>query len=187
VVLVGRLWAGCCWLAGCVSSEVTYTGNTKSPPKPTNCDITVFASTTPDRPWEDLATIEARCHAMTRGRRGGIDELKMQACKLGGDTIPAFKDGVSGEYSIVIATVARFKEGSEATEIAKSGGAPSPAPEATHPATPVDAPTATSCDPPCSPGFRCAAGQCLPLCNPACDPGEVRNKHRTCEPASAAK
>jgi hypothetical protein len=41
------------------------------------------------------------------------------------------------------------------------------------------------CAPICSPGFACESGQCIPQCNPACEPTEVCNRHRTCEPAAA--
>jgi len=39
---------------------------------------------------------------------------------------------------------------------------------------------ASSCEPPCSPGYSCQAGQCIPVCNPPCDPGETCNSKRVC-------
>ena len=141
----------------CVSSEVTYTGAAKYPAKPRGCAIEVFPSTTPAHEWEDLATVEARCHTGLQGRTACIDELKAQACGLGGDSVYALKDGVQGEYSIVIGTIARHKDGAAKSEIAKVG------------------------DTPCSPGYKCAEAQCIAVCNPACDEGMFCNKHRICQ------
>jgi hypothetical protein len=39
------------------------------------------------------------------------------------------------------------------------------------------------CTPLCSPGFACQGTVCVPQCNPACETGEVCNRHRSCEPA----
>ncbi|HEY6863507.1 MAG TPA: hypothetical protein VI319_06365, partial [Burkholderiales bacterium] len=44
---------------------------------------------------------------------------------------------------------------------------------------------ASSCDPPCSPGFACKAGACEPVCNPACEKGETCTRKRICEPTPA--
>src|SRR6185437_6817485 len=45
------------------------------------------------------------------------------------------------------------------------------------------APSRGACDPPCSPGYGCSAGECVPLCNPRCQDGEVCRQARTCGPA----
>jgi hypothetical protein len=37
-----------------------------------------------------------------------------------------------------------------------------------------------TCDPPCSPGFRCQRTVCTPLCNPSCGPGEECGSDRLC-------
>ncbi len=175
-------WAAAVALAsGCVGSEVTYTGLTKYPAKPEGCRIESFPSTTPNQEWEDLATVESRCH-FTFGRSACIEHLQKKACRLGGDFLYAFKDGKEGESNIVIATVARRVEGGSAKSVAKVGGTPPAAPAEAQRA-PSPAPPAADCDPPCSPGFKCAAGVCEPQCNPACEAGEVCSKRRVCEAA----
>jgi hypothetical protein len=172
-------------LSGCVTSEVTYLGSAKYPSKPEGCKMESFPSTTPDAAWDDLATVEARCHVQVSDRSACIEELQKQACRLGGDFIYAFKDGTRGANLVVIATVARRKEGAEAKEVAKTGEAPS-APAPLQAKEEVPAAPETSCDPPCSPGFKCSAGVCEPQCNPACEAGEVCSRRRVCEPAPAA-
>jgi hypothetical protein len=42
------------------------------------------------------------------------------------------------------------------------------------------------CDPPCSPGFACQAGACIPVCNPPCEANEFCTRKRTCEPVAPA-
>ncbi len=43
-----------------------------------------------------------------------------------------------------------------------------------------------TCDPPCSPGYRCERQVCLALCNPSCGPGSVCRQDRTCGPDPAS-
>ncbi len=166
----------------CVSSEVTLTG-TKHPSRVAGCEIKVFPSTTPDYKWEDIATVKARCHNVV-GRTGCIDELKKRACDLGGDTLYGLKDGEDQNSAVVIGTVALRGAGSPSTpnarEVAKTGGDP-PKPSS-EPAAAAAA-TSGSCDPPCSPGYRCTDGQCLAVCNPPCGGGMVCNQQRICEAA----
>jgi hypothetical protein len=164
----------------CVGSEVTYIG-AKYPAKPEGCDVKIFPSTTPDYKWADIATVESHCH-FTQGRTACIDELKKSVCKAGGDTLYGFKDGRQGEAFIVIGTVGR-RTGDE--EIEKAGGeAPKTASEPA--ALPKDAKSAAGgCEPPCSPGYRCEANQCLALCNPACGEGMRCNQQRICESVAA--
>jgi hypothetical protein len=53
------------------------------------------------------------------------------------------------------------------------------------PPPPVEAPEPPRpgvCDPPCSPGFACHEGACIPVCNPPCEASEVCTRRRTCEP-----
>jgi hypothetical protein len=42
-----------------------------------------------------------------------------------------------------------------------------------------------SCDPPCSPGYRCLGTVCRALCNPVCGGGQVCRQDRTCAPTDA--
>jgi hypothetical protein len=183
VLLGGLAWAA----TGCVGSEVTYTAKSKYPSKPENCPIEVFPSTTPDRAWEDLATVEAHCHNWM-GRSACIENLKQRACELGGDAIYDLKDGKRAEASIVIATVARNT--GEGKRVAKQGGSPSHGEaeeEAEDDSKAKSEAKADSCDPPCSPGYKCSAGECIAVCNPACGEGMRCNQQRSCEPVSSSK
>jgi hypothetical protein len=184
---LGRVFFGFLLLTGaCVSSEVTVTG-AKHASRVSGCDIKIFPSTTPDYKWEDIATVKARCHSVV-GRNGCIDELKNRTCDLGGDTLYGLKDGEDQNSSIVIGTVAVRSDPSASTpkarEVAKTGGEP-PKPSSEPAAPPVSAssPASSSCDPPCSPGYRCTDGQCLALCNPPCGEGMRCNQQRMCEAA----
>lgn len=47
-------------------------------------------------------------------------------------------------------------------------------------------PVPRECSPPCSPGYTCQDGACLPLCNPACAPDQVCRMDRTCGPKTPA-
>jgi|SRR5687768_10438353 len=154
-------------LGACVRTTVSKVGTTDYPPKPKGCPVEMFPSTTPGYPWKDIASVEAQCYG--NARQKCIDELQEQTCKLGGDTLYAFKDGMKGEYTVVIATVAIREPG----ELVKTGGVP--------PASPP----ADGCSPPCSPGYQCQDAQCVALCNPPCSPGYVCNPQRICEAAAA--
>jgi hypothetical protein len=153
--------------------------------RPAGCDVKIFPSTTPDYKWEDIATVQSRCSAVV-GRTGCIDELKSRTCDVGGDTLYGLKDGQDPNGYIVIGTVALRSDASPSSpktnEAALTGGDP---PKASS--TPATAPTpaAGSCDPPCSPGYRCTDGQCLALCNPPCGDGMHCNQQRSCEAAPA--
>jgi hypothetical protein len=103
--------------------------------------------------------------------------LRAQTCAAGGDTAYGFKEGINpdGAGMFISATVAlRNRVGAPPANAGVGTVAPI-----------VDAP-ATSCVPICSPGFACTAGHCTPQCNPACEPTEICNRHRSCEPATAA-
>jgi hypothetical protein len=52
------------------------------------------------------------------------------------------------------------------------------------PADPAPVPAGT-CEPLCSPGFRCNAGTCIPQCNPHCADSETCGNDRICHPSSA--
>jgi hypothetical protein len=160
-------------LAGCVGSEVSPLGKAKYAARPKGCAVTIFPSTTPDYAWTDIASAKARCH-FTHGREACIEELREQTCKLGGDTIYGFTDGVVREDTIVIATIAKKKRGARKKK--KGGVPPASAPEQAR----------LGCDPPCSPGYACQNAQCIALCNPACGEGARCNQQRVCEPVPAA-
>lgn len=52
--------------------------------------------------------------------------------------------------------------------------------ESAAPSTP--AVTAHGCNPPCSPGYDCENGECMPLCNPPCGEGMQCGQDRVCTP-----
>jgi hypothetical protein len=154
----------CLGAIGCVSSEVSRLSDQRFQARTPNCRVKFFPSTTPDYPWQDIASVSTKCHAV-KGREGCIEELRQKACQEGGDTVYDFKDGRQGVYTLVVATIGIRK-------------APS-----TRKAVQPDSTAATSeCNPPCSPGYRCSGKECNALCNPPCDGGMVCNRRRVCEP-----
>jgi hypothetical protein len=160
-------------ITACVSSEVSRVSEAKYASRPKGCPVKVFPATTPEYNWDDIASVKARCH-FTQGRDACIAELRDQACSLGGDTVYGFTDGVQGEYTIVIGTVAISKPGTHA----KSGETP--------PKPPVVAAEVDGCTPPCSPGYACQNSQCIALCNPPCPSGSRCNQQRVCESMAPA-
>jgi hypothetical protein len=136
------------------------------PGLPDGCDVTVLPGKQPDFPVVDVASARAWCHF---DRADCIDELRKRACATGADVVYSFSESVGQENSFISATLA-YRDTSRAQH----------APAAARAAAPGD------CTPICSPGFACRAGACIPQCNPPCEAGEVCNRHRTCEPATAA-
>lgn len=43
------------------------------------------------------------------------------------------------------------------------------------------------CTPPCSPGYACQNGACIPLCNPPCGADQVCRMDRTCGPKASGR
>jgi hypothetical protein len=146
--------------AGCVSSEVTPLGPAR-PARAVDCAVTLLTARKPDSPFVDIAYIGARCDM----HDDCLIELHRLACVLGGDTLYGLQSTNDGNY--VTATVAAREKSALFRP-------------------PVAAPAAGECTPLCSPGFACQASVCIPQCNPACEAGEVCNRHRTCEPAPHA-
>lgn len=142
-------------LCGCVTSESTRTGPVV-PPRPMGCEVKVFPASDPDYPVEDLGTAHQWSCA---NRTTCIARLMDDACKMGGDTLYKLKDGPVTTHHEVYGTIARRK-----------ALAPAPAP--------------TVCNPICSPGFACQAGECVPQCNPACAAGSTCGPDRTCHPST---
>ncbi len=163
--------------ASCASSEVAPYGP-RRPPLPENCAVQLFPTTPPTYPSIDLASVRAVCNRAL-GRAACLGKLRLKTCAAGGDTAYGFKEGINpdGAGMFISATVALRNDLPPASPSAVTAAPAAIAPVA-------DAPDA-SCVPICSPGFSCTAGQCLPQCNPACEPTEICNRHRTCEPAAA--
>jgi hypothetical protein len=174
VVLVVVLMAAVL-TASCASSEVAVSAP-RRPPLPENCPVQLFPTARPSYASVDLASVRAVCNRAL-GRRACLEKLRLQTCAAGGDTAYGFKEGINpdGAGMFISATVAL------------RGDAPAPGPSAAPAAlAPVAGAPDASCLPICSPGFSCQAGQCIPQCNPACEPTEICNRHRICEPAAAA-
>jgi hypothetical protein len=151
--------------ASCVGSEVTQIGPQR-PARPLGCPVQIVPGTSA-APLVDLASVRANCPA-AGSRDDCFDELRRQACALGGDTVHSLSESVSGGMTYIVGMVAwRGQSGPEAPGAARNGAG-------------------LACTPICSPGFDCQVGRCVPLCNPACALSEICNQHRTCEPSPAA-
>ena len=158
----------------CVDSEATLIAP-RRPARPENCPVQLFPTTHPSYPSVDLASVRATCDSIA-GRGSCIDQLRMQACAAGGDTVYGFAEGVNvdGGGMFISATVAL------------RSAAPPASPGSVGTAAPGGDAADASCAPICSPGFACKTGQCIPECNPPCESTEICNRHRTCEPAPAS-
>jgi hypothetical protein len=178
-------------LAACAhQDDVTYLG----PPRPSrgpNCDLQVFLSTVPSYPVAEIGSTRARCSDFSGGRAGCMGLIKKQACEAGADTVFGFSETVDNfERTYMSATLGVRVAGAPAVSAPPPGpawppmaGAPAPRVPPPGPAWPPMAIDDGSCTPICSPGFACAAGQCVPQCNPACLPGETCTRKRICEPS----
>jgi hypothetical protein len=171
-VFVLAVALACASASSCAGTEVTPNAPRRAA-LPENCPVQLFPTAKPSYPAVDLASVRAVCNRAL-GRAPCLKKLRVQTCAAGGDTAYGFKEGINpdGAGMFISATAAVRREASSA-----------PTPAAT--AAPSDVADA-GCVPICSPGFACRAGQCIPQCNPACEPTELCNRHRTCEPAPAA-
>jgi len=160
-VVVAALLAG-----ACVTSEISPIG-ARRPARAEGCAVDIFPSTTPPYPFAEVASASASCHNRS-GRNACIEELRKEACAWGADTIFGFQDGRFAEGMTIAAT---FAVRTEAT--------PPAGVKTKRPAAAED----DGCNPICSPGFACKAGQCMPQCNPPCEAGEACSRKRVCEPA----
>lgn len=114
----------------------------------------------------------------TRGTyEGALDELRNRAAELGGNYVQI--DAVTEPHDDSGCTTAGYSVRGIVYFVPHGPVAPS-APEVSEP------PRVGVCDPPCSPGFGCKAGTCVPICNPPCEAGEVCTRRRTCEPTGPA-
>jgi hypothetical protein len=151
--------------SACVNSEVTPVAGAQLRELPPDCPLREFPSTTPDYPWEDVATVRAIC-PNSEGRSACIEQIRSDACRAGGDTVYGYKDGIQGGATIIVATIAR-RIGPGSRVKSASG---------------QKAPPSEPCDPPCSPGYRCQGGTCAAVCNPPCNAGMHCAQDRTCQP-----
>jgi hypothetical protein len=163
----------------CVTSEVTQAG----PPPPSrrdDCAVEVFVSGPPNYPAIDIASAHAECNKLG-GRHKCMTELRREACRAGADTMYGVVETAGPDHTYVTATLALRDKRINVTRKPTEVTAAEVTPATPQPAAAPDRP----CDPICSPGFACAAGQCIPQCNPPCEAGETCNRKRLCEPAAA--
>jgi hypothetical protein len=146
----------------CVGSEATPIGP-RRPSRPPGCAVEILPGTPVSGEYTAVASARAQC-AGGSGRNACMAELRRQACLMGADVAMAFSESVSDGMTYIAATLA-----------VRAPSAPRPA---TSAATPGE-----DCNPICSPGFACRAGQCIPQCNPPCEAGEVCTRKRICEAA----
>ena len=73
-------------VAGCASATYIPTGDAH-PPKPENCDLEVFSSRTPDRPYEEIGIIEGEGSMGMDSLVEVLPEVIKEACLAGGDAI----------------------------------------------------------------------------------------------------
>jgi len=161
-------------MAACVSSEVTPTGPA-APSRVDDCTVEVFVATRPTYPAIDIAAARVECHKLG-GRHKCMTELRREACRAGADTIYGVVETAGHEHTYVTATLA-LKDRSIRVSRTPAAAVTAPEPPA------AVAPPERACDPICSPGFACVAGQCAPQCNPPCEAGEACSRRRVCEPA----
>ena len=119
--------------------------------RPEGCEIDLFPSSSPPYAWIDVAILRSSCNS-TAGRGACIERLKAEACRLGGDALNDFEETAAGGHTKIAATVA-----------AKDKNAP-PAWEPRRSRCQGD--TSPPCASPCSGGFECDRGTCIPLCGP---------------------
>jgi hypothetical protein len=152
-------------VASCGDSQVATLG-ARRPARPLGCVAQVVPGT-PDGAFIHLGSARARCLESARG--DCLEELRRQACAVGGDIVYGLSESVDQHITYMAAILAlRGQSGT---------GAAAPRGDAAAPA---------ACTPICSPGFDCQGGRCIPLCNPVCPPSEICNMHRSCEPAAPA-
>lgn len=159
--------------ASCAGSAVVAPNAPRRPARPENCPVQLFPTTHPTYPTVDLQPVEVVCNRAL-GRAACIEKLRIKSCAVGGDTLYGFTEGINpdGAGMFISASVAVRSEASPASS---NAGTP----------VPTDDAIGAGCTPICSPGFACQAGQCIAECNPTCEPTEICNRHRTCEPVAA--
>lgn len=159
-------------VASCASPQVAPNAP-RRPPLPEDCPVQLFPTAHPSYPTVDLQSLKVVCNRAL-GRAPCLERLRLRTCAAGGDTAYGFKEGINpdGAGMFIAATVALRNV------------VPSASSSAARAAT-TNENAGAGCAPICSPGFACQAGQCIPECNPACEPTEICNRHRSCEPAAS--
>ena len=172
---VGRAVAGVLCVGACAHhasehSDTSLVGPAQANRGP-NCELQVFFSAPPPYPVTEIASTRVQCSGYSGGRDECIFLIKQRACEAGADTVFAFKETLLAVGN-PIGILSRRNQTTFITATFAVRAAPGVA-------------AGDGCSPICSPGFACAAGQCVPQCNPSCLPGEVCSRARVCEPAGA--
>lgn len=150
------------FVSACVYTQVTPLAPQR-PSRPEGCFLDLFqGKAQPPYPATLIARARTECDPVRRNTC--TEQLRSAACKAGADAIVGMTESLF-EYTMFV----------DATFVAKDVPPPEPAAR----------PAESACEPICSPGFACEAGQCLPQCNPPCAAGEICNRKRLCEPAAA--
>jgi hypothetical protein len=101
-------------VGGCVSATFVPTG-TLYPAKAADCEIQVFSSAAPDRPYEEVGIVEGEGDLWKSDLEDVLPRLKEEACAGGGDAIilfstDTFAEGDAGiRVQRISATVIRWK------------------------------------------------------------------------------
>ena len=104
-------------VGGCVNATFVPTSRTVYPAKPVNCEIQVFSSRPPDRPYEELGIVEGQGDWWKSDMEDVLPRLKEEACAGGGDGIILFSSDTfaEGDQGVrvqrVTATVIRWTTG----------------------------------------------------------------------------
>ena len=102
-------------VSACVKASFIPTGAVY-PAKPPNCDIPVFSSAIPERPYEELGLVEGQGEGWKSDLEDVLPKLKEKACLAGGDGIILFSSDTfaqgaeGGRVQRVTATVIRWKQ-----------------------------------------------------------------------------
>jgi hypothetical protein len=83
-------------VGGCVSATFVPTG-TVYPAKAADCEIQVFSSAVPDRPYEEVGIVEGEGEFWKSDLEDVLPKLKEEACAGGGDGIILFSSDTFAE------------------------------------------------------------------------------------------
>lgn len=113
-----KVWVG--WsglvLGGCVSATFVPTGSVY-PPKAPDCEMPVFSSAVPERPYDELGLVEGEGDWWKSDLEDVLPKLKEEACLAGGDGLILFSSDTFAEgddgvrVQRLTATVIRWRDG----------------------------------------------------------------------------
>jgi hypothetical protein len=103
-------------VGGCVKATFVPTGAVY-PPKPLDCEMQVFSSAIPERPYEELGLVEGEGDWWKSDLEDVLPKLREKACLAGGDAMVLFSTDTFAEgdkgvrVQRLTATVIRWKDG----------------------------------------------------------------------------